>query len=51
MINVTIHTDGDPKDIEPDAVEDALNAIGLDVFLVDVTHVENVTDTFYGVVS
>lgn len=42
MINVTIHTDGDPKAIEPDDVEEALVAHGYDVWRVEVVHIERV---------
>lgn len=43
MINVTIHTDGDPMAIEPDWIEEILTPHGLDVYRVTVVHVEDVT--------
>jgi len=41
MINLIIQTDGDPKDIDMDDVEDALNDRGLDVWSIRVYQVDD----------
>jgi hypothetical protein len=41
MINLIIQTDENPKDIDMDVIEDALNERGLDVWSIKIYQVDN----------